>query len=100
MSTPFRERNPVAIGAASLAVIFAMIMVAFNAGSLPIIGGGDVYYSAFTESGGLKANDEVRIAGVRVGKVEAVELAGDHVKVSFRVDSAAEFGPDTNAAIK
>ena len=26
------------------------------------------------EAGGLKANDEVRIAGVRVGKVESVEL--------------------------
>ena len=100
MSTPFRERNPVAVGAASLAVILVLILVAFKAGSLPIIGGGDVYYAAFSESGGLKPNDEVRIAGVRVGKVESVELAGDHVKVGFRVDSAAQFGPDTQAAIK
>lgn len=100
MSIPFRERNPVIIGAVSLAVIAALIMAAFRAQDLPLIGGGDTYYAAFSESGGLKANDEVRIAGVRVGKVEEVALDGDHVKVTFRVDSAADFGGDTHAAIK
>ncbi|MGH3363013.1 MAG: MCE family protein [Nocardioides sp.] len=100
MSVPFRERNPVIIGAVSLAVIAALILAAFRAQDLPLIGGGDVYHAAFSEAGGLKANDEVRIAGVRVGKVEAVELAGDHVRVTFRVDGGAEFGADTAAAIK
>jgi phospholipid/cholesterol/gamma-HCH transport system substrate-binding protein len=100
VSVPFRERNPVVIGAISLAVIAAMILVAFKASSLPVIGGGDVYYASFTEAGGLKPNDEVRIAGVRVGKVEEVELAGDHVRVAFRVEDDAEFGQETHAAIK
>lgn len=100
MSVPFRERNPVVIGAISLAVLFALLLTAFKASSLPIIGGGDVYYAAFTEAGGLKASDEVRIAGVRVGKVEAIELDGDHVQVKFRVDNAADFGQETLAAIK
>ncbi len=100
MSIPFRERNPVIIGAVSLVVIAGLLMAAFRAQDLPLIGGGDTYYAAFSEAGGLKANDEVRIAGVRVGKVETVELDGDHVKVTFRVDSGAEFGTDTAAAIK
>jgi phospholipid/cholesterol/gamma-HCH transport system substrate-binding protein len=100
MSTPFRERNPVVIGAISLAVVAGLILAAFNAQHLPIIGGGDVYSAAFAEAGGLKANDEVRIAGVRVGKVEKVELEGDHVKVTFRIEDAADFGPDTRANIK
>ncbi len=100
MSTPFRERNPVVIGAISIAVIAALVLVAMKASSLPVIGGGDVYHAAFSEAGGLKANDEVRIAGVRVGKVEDVELAGDHVRVTFRVDQGAEFGQETLAAIK
>ncbi len=100
MSVPFRERNPVIVGAVSLAVIAAMILAAFRAQDLPLIGGGDTYYAAFSEAGGLKANDEVRIAGVRVGKVESVELDGDHVRVTFRVDSGADFGGDTRAAIK
>jgi phospholipid/cholesterol/gamma-HCH transport system substrate-binding protein len=100
MSVPFRSRNPVIIGAVSLAVIAALILAAFRAQDLPLIGGGDTYYAAFSESGGLKPNDEVRIAGVRVGKVEKVELAGDHVRATFRVDGGAEFGADTRAAIK
>jgi phospholipid/cholesterol/gamma-HCH transport system substrate-binding protein len=97
---PFRERNPVIVGAISLAVIALLILGAFRAQDLPLIGGGDTYYAAFSESGGLKANDEVRIAGVRVGKVESVALDGDHVKVTFRVDTPSEFGTDTRAAIK
>jgi phospholipid/cholesterol/gamma-HCH transport system substrate-binding protein len=100
MSTPFRERNPVIIGAISLAVIAALMTVAFKAGDLPIIGGGDTYYASFSEAGGLKPNDEVRIAGVRVGKVKSVELDGDHVKVAFQVDGSADFGPETAAQIK
>jgi phospholipid/cholesterol/gamma-HCH transport system substrate-binding protein len=98
--TPFRERNPVKIGLVSLAVLALFVLIAFKAESLPLIGGGDTYYAAFSESGGLKANDEVRIAGVRVGKVESVGLEGDHVKVTFRVDTPSEFGTDTRAAIK
>ncbi len=88
------------VGAISLAVVAALILAAFNAQNLPIIGGGDVYYAAFSEAGGLKANDEVRVAGVRVGKVEKVELDGDHVKVTFRIEEGAEFGKETRADIK
>ncbi|WP_341923968.1 MCE family protein [Nocardioides psychrotolerans] len=97
---PFRERNPVIIGAASITVLLLLLVAAFRAQDLPLIGGGDTYYAAFTESGGLKANDEVRIAGVRVGKVEAVELEDGHVRVTFRVRTDSEFGELTKAAIK
>ena len=100
MSVPFRERNPVIIGAISLAVIAALILAAFRADSLPLIGGGDTYYAAFTEAGGLKANDEVRIAGVRVGKVKSVELSGSRVKAEFQVDKGVKFGSSTGAAIR
>jgi phospholipid/cholesterol/gamma-HCH transport system substrate-binding protein len=100
MSVPFRERNPVIIGAVSLAVIVAFVLSAFKAEDLPLIGGGDTYYAAFSEAGGLKANDEVRVAGVRVGKVDAVELDGDHVKVTFKVQRGVDFGKDSRAAIK
>jgi phospholipid/cholesterol/gamma-HCH transport system substrate-binding protein len=100
MSVPFRERNPVIVGAVSLAVLAAMVLVAFKAEDLPLIGGGDTYYAAFSEAGGLKANDEVRIAGVRVGKVKSVELEGDHVKVQFDVKTGSRFGTETGAAIR
>jgi phospholipid/cholesterol/gamma-HCH transport system substrate-binding protein len=100
MSVPFRERNPVVIGAIGLAVISAMVLAAFRAEDLPLIGGGDTFYAAFEEAGGLKANDEVRVAGVRVGKVQAVDLDGDHVRVEFTVERGVDFGSETGAGIR
>ena len=100
MSVPFRERNPVVVGAVSLAVIAAFVLAAFKAEDLPLIGGGDTYYAAFSEAGGLKPNDEVRVAGVRVGKVQTVDLDGGHVKVTFKVQKGVDFGTETGAAIK
>src|ERR687897_236001 len=97
---PFRERNPVVVGAVSLVVMALVLVAALRADDLPIIGGGDTYHAMFTEAGGLKVNDEVRIAGVRVGKVNEIELDDDQVKVTFKVDAAADFGTDTRAAIK
>lgn len=100
MMKPFRERNPVVVGAISLVVLAVTLVAALRADDLPIIGGGDTYHAMFSEAGGLKVDDEVRIAGVRVGKVDEIELAGDEVRVSFKVDDAADFGGDTRAAIK
>ena len=100
MMKPFRERNPIIVGAVSLVAMAAVLVAALRADDLPIIGGGDTYHAMFTEAGGLKVNDEVRIAGVRVGKVDEIELDDNQVKVSFKVDDAADFGTETRAAIK
>lgn len=97
---PFRERNPVIIGAIGIAVIVALLLGAFRAQDLPLIGGGDTYTADFSEAGGLKADDPVRIAGVRVGKVEKIELEGGHVKVTFNVKTDSQFGDQTGASIR
>lgn len=97
---PFRERNPVVIGAVGISTLALLAVAAFNADSLPLIGNGETYSAAFSEAGGLKPGDEVRIAGVKVGKVDEVDLDGDHVKVTFKVKGDPEFGTRTGAAIR
>lgn len=97
---PFRERNPVVVGAVSIVALAVLLVGALRADDLPIIGGGDTYQAMFTEAGGLAVDDEVRIAGVRVGKVDEIALDGDQVRVSFKVDEGAELGTGTRAAIK
>lgn len=97
---PFRERNPVTVGAISLAVLVAVLLAAFRADDLPLIGGGDTYYAAFSEAGGLKVGDEVRIAGVRVGDVSEIELDGDQVRVGFKVKTPSRFGTESSASIR
>jgi phospholipid/cholesterol/gamma-HCH transport system substrate-binding protein len=83
----FSSRNPLPIGAIGLVFLLVLLYAAFNAASLPLIGGGTEYSAYFTESANLKSDDDVRIAGVKVGKVQDVTLDGDRglVKASFTV---------------
>jgi phospholipid/cholesterol/gamma-HCH transport system substrate-binding protein len=97
--TPFRERNPVIIGAVGLGVIAAMLLLAFNIESLPFLAGRK-HAAALSEAGGLKSGDDVRIAGVKVGKVTSVDLERRHVKVEFRVDKDTTLGSKTSAAVR
>jgi phospholipid/cholesterol/gamma-HCH transport system substrate-binding protein len=97
---PFRERNPVLVGFAGLVAIALLMLAAFRADQLPLIGGGDTYYAEFSEAGGLQSGDEVRIAGVKVGEVKELVLDGNVVRVEFLVDKGVEFGADTEAVIR
>ncbi len=97
---PFRERNPVPIGAAGLLAIGLALLLAFNVQAIPFLGGGDLYSAAFSEAGGLREGDDVRIAGVKVGEVDAVELDDGHVRVDFRVTEPATFGRETGASVR
>jgi phospholipid/cholesterol/gamma-HCH transport system substrate-binding protein len=97
---PFRERNPVVIGTIGLATIGLMMVSAFRADRLPIIGSGDVYHAEFAEIGSLKTGNEVRVAGVSVGKVQGIELDGNKVDVTFKITGDAQLGPGTGAEIK
>jgi phospholipid/cholesterol/gamma-HCH transport system substrate-binding protein len=100
MRVPFRQRNPVPIGLAGLATIAIALLVVMNLSSIPFIGGGTTYNAAFAEAAGLRKNEEVRIAGVKVGKVTGLDLEGDHVKVIFRVNKGVRLGDLTRAQIK
>ena len=94
--TPFRERNKTVIGAVGILAIVAMLAGAFNLDGLL---GGDEYKAEFSEAAGLRPEDEVRGAGVKVGKVLDVDLAGDRVQVLFRVDDV-ELGNRSRADIR
>lgn len=96
---PFSRRNPLPIGAIGLALIAVVLWAAFNAEKLPLIGGGTNYSAYFTEAAGLRSGDQVRIAGVKVGKVESVGLDGNKVKVVFKVKNAF-VGDQSTADIK
>lgn len=96
---PFSARNPTTIGAIGLVLIVVVLWAAFNAQKLPLIGGGTSYSAYFTEAAGLRSGDPVRIAGVKVGQVESVDLAEPHVKVTFTVKNAY-VGDESTVAIK
>lgn len=99
MTRSFRDRDPVRIGALGLILILLLLVAGVRAGDLPYIGG-DTYYAEFAELGGLKLEDPVLVAGVRVGKVTKVELVNARVRVTFDVDDATDLGSETRAVIK
>lgn len=82
---PMRERNPILVAVVGLVLMIGFGSAAYAADDLPVIGGGTTYSATFTESAGLNPGDEVRVAGVKVGKVTGVSLDGGTVKVAFRV---------------
>ncbi len=95
----FRERNPVPIGVIGTVVLLAVAALVYFWQDLPVLSGGTTYEAEFTEAAGLRPDDEVRVAGIKVGEVTDVELDVDRVLVAFRVEDAW-IGDRTTAAIK
>lgn len=93
------QRNPIGVAIAGLAVLVAIAALTFFSGDLPFIGGGTTYTAYFAEAGGLQPGNEVRIAGVVVGRVTGVSLDGAKVAVTFQ-EKGAWLGNTTTAAIK
>ncbi|WP_299565421.1 MlaD family protein [uncultured Mycolicibacterium sp.] len=64
------------------------------------VSGPTVPYSAvFTDVFGLREGDDVRMAGVRVGRVERIELQGRHAKVDFVVQADQQVLGNTVASV-
>ena len=64
------------------------------------VGGKTTPYSAmFTDVYGLREGDDVRMAGVRVGRVEKIDLDGKLAKVSFVVQQEQHVYGNTVASV-
>lgn len=92
---PNLRKHPVAVGALGLFVLAAVLLASFN---LDALSGGSVHTAAFRDASGLAPGNEVRIAGVKVGKVTAVALNRDRVRVTFKVSEP--LGDQTSATIR
>lgn len=98
--TRFSEKNPVRIGMVGLAAIVVVLLLAFNINGLTALLIGRSYSALLTEAGGLRAGDEVRLGGLKIGRVDSVELAGPSVRVDFTVTNGnAHLGKDTTVSV-
>lgn len=55
--------------------------------------------AVFTDVSGLKVGDDVRIAGVRIGRVDRIDLVDNQALVAFRVDADQNLYDDTVAVV-
>jgi phospholipid/cholesterol/gamma-HCH transport system substrate-binding protein len=97
----FRDRNRYVVGLVSLAVIGAILTGTFLVGDLGLLEGGYYVSGTFVDSGGLRTGNDVRVAGVRVGKVTEVraDYAHGDVVVTWKVDDGVRLGRTTRADI-
>ncbi len=58
------------------------------------------YSATFTDASGLHSGDNVRVAGVRVGRVDGVSLDGAVARVRFKVEASQPVLRSTGVAIR
>lgn len=96
----FRERNPIPIALIGIGALLVLFVLAFNVSHLPVIGAGHTITADFASTDGLKKGDDVRIAGIRVGKVTGITLHRSVVRVSMTDKSGVRLGRQVRAELK
>jgi phospholipid/cholesterol/gamma-HCH transport system substrate-binding protein len=89
------------VGAFVLVGLAAIAYLSFSVGGVSYRGpGGLELFATFDEVGGLKQRAQVVIGGVKVGQVEAIELADDfRARVRLEVDGRLRLPRDTSASV-
>lgn len=94
-----RSRGPL-VGVVLFAA-FAVLLTLLVAGTLSrgSLGSTHGYSAVFADASGLQNGDDVRIAGVRVGKVTDIKLDGKNALVNFDLEDDSTIYANTTAAI-
>ncbi len=95
----YTDRQIMRLGVITLVVLLLVMAAAFNLSKVPGFGG-QTYRAELSDASGLREGNMVQIAGLRAGRVEDLQLAGDKVVVEFRVDDGFEFGRDSGASVQ
>ncbi|BAX96188.1 putative MCE family protein [Mycobacteroides stephanolepidis] len=77
-------------------VVTSMVFVTLRR---EVSGSTNTYSAVFTDVSGLHPGDDVRVAGVRVGRVDAIDLVGTAAKVTFRVQKDQVLYRNTIASV-
>jgi phospholipid/cholesterol/gamma-HCH transport system substrate-binding protein len=97
----FRDRNPYAVGLISILIIGALTGLAFMVGILHLLEKTYAMEATFTDGSGLRSGDDVKVAGVKVGRVTGVHAEPEDglVRVTWVVNQGVEIGEDANADV-
>ncbi|PXX58455.1 phospholipid/cholesterol/gamma-HCH transport system substrate-binding protein [Nocardia tenerifensis] len=82
------------------AVMIVLLIVVLQVIERPVEGETDSYTAEFTDANGLKAGDDVRVYGVRVGKVGNIRLTGSLASVQFSVGREHKVFDNSTLAIR
>lgn len=91
------ERSPVTIGVVAVALTAAVTVAALMVQRVHLVGGYEII-AEFADASGLREGDAVLISGVRAGQVESLDIVGDRVEATLRIEDH-ELGADTRGRI-
>ncbi|MED5810830.1 MlaD family protein [Mycolicibacterium sp. 050232] len=98
MKRPLEDLNKIWVGTVTIGVIAAVVSVIVGVGKMSF--GETTYRGEFAQAAQISSGDQVTVAGINVGTVGDVRLAGDRVSVTFKVRKNIHLGGQTRAAIK
>lgn len=96
----FRERSPAIVGIISILAIAGATTFAFFIDRIPALKQAYEIKAQFADAAGVTAENQVRVAGIKVGTVSEIELQDDHVLITMEIDNGTEIPADTFAEIK
>jgi len=97
----FRERNPYVIGITSVLILGAFVGIAFAVGILHLLEKAYPVKAEFSDAAGITAGTDVRVAGIKAGRVTGIKADRNQGKViiSMVVNHGVHLGPQTTAEV-
>lgn len=91
---------PLALGAIGTIALLAVMLISIGIPRAWYQYRTDSYAADLANASGLSGGDPVYVAGVPAGRVEGIGLAGDRVRVDFRLDRRQPLGNRTTATVR
>jgi phospholipid/cholesterol/gamma-HCH transport system substrate-binding protein len=95
-----RERSPRVVGLLSILVIMIGFGLAFSVDRFPTLRGVYSISADLHDAAGLQSGNEVRVAGVRVGRVTGVTLTPTAARVEMEVERDVRLPVETELEVK
>src|SRR3954462_3005277 len=97
----FREGNPYVIGITSVLIIGAFVGLAFMVGILHLFEKTYTVDAVFSDAAGIRAGANVKVAGIKAGRVTGIKADRDQGKVvvSMVVNKGVHLGQTTRAEV-
>jgi phospholipid/cholesterol/gamma-HCH transport system substrate-binding protein len=96
----FRERRPGIVGIVSILLIVIGLAAAFSINKFPFLRGVYSISADLRDAAGLQVGNEVRVAGVKVGKVTGIELRPDAARISMEIEDNLRLPVETDLEVK
>jgi phospholipid/cholesterol/gamma-HCH transport system substrate-binding protein len=96
-----QTRTEIIVGFFVLLGIACLGYLAIKLGKLEVLGNsGYMVYADFPSVAGLKIGDPVEIAGVKVGRVDAMGLADDRARLQLRIQDDVKLQEDVIGSVR